>query len=435
MLQRLSAAALVCAALSPTPLAQEAAAPGFELAGFTPVPGAGGAYATLDDGRVFLFDGQHFELYDAAGGLLLVLGSLPGFVFPSFALLDPTQSFALAGESSSGDLFTVDLAGGGVRFVANLAFNYDAAFDPLDAGSVFVSAARTAFGTNDLFRLELASGAFRQVALVDGPSGPIALDAVGDLYYATQDIDFPADPGSTDVLRWTRAQIDGGALLDESDALLFAAGLDGGSALEVAPRSRHLLLAENAGSGASRVVDLGAIGAIGAQRDVVLSGTRFLSNLELFDVAAGAATFQAFQPAGVTLKVLATDFSTFASEIAGVAPARPTTTLAGPTSGPAAKTLTVEDAHPSASVVLLFGAARDFHAGELVLDLGLGFPFHSAFAVSRLRRMPFLLPTDASGTAEFRYFDPGHLHGQLGFQFAVLDAAGRVRGTSTAVLN
>ena len=95
--------------LSPTGSAQDLIAEGFAQTGSQPNPVAFSQYATLSTGDRVVFDGLAIELYDGNGQLLANLGTLPTFVYASFVELDPTESYALVGESSNGDIFKVPL--------------------------------------------------------------------------------------------------------------------------------------------------------------------------------------------------------------------------------------------------------------------------------------------------------------------------------------
>src|SRR6186713_89405 len=89
--------------------------------------GAFDAYATLPSGDRVVFDGIDVDLVDEAGALILHLGSLPNFQFPSIVVIDPSNTFAVVGESADvGSIYKVDLAGGGMSPLTAIDFNYDA---------------------------------------------------------------------------------------------------------------------------------------------------------------------------------------------------------------------------------------------------------------------------------------------------------------------
>ncbi len=429
---RLSLSLLAIGALAPLAPAFDTLRPGFQISGSVALPALGSAYATLEDGRFFYFDGIDFQLRARDGSLLANLGSLGGFVFPSFAVLDPTESFALPGESSNGDIYRVDLGGSGYSLLTNLFFNYDAEFD-LDPDYVWISAATGGFGQgNDVMRVELATGGSTHVAHVDGASGPLAVDAEGDLYYGDVVADFCPVPGTASVIVWDRALLLSGQMLDESDASLFADQFDAATSLEFDGTNGHLFLAET--DFCSSVARVHEIDAEGERRTIVFESSNVVSNLELF-AGAGGATFQPFQPKNAQLKLNLTDYGASSSHVVTIKPRRPTAAITGPGSGPGTMTLTIEGAQPDAAVFVLFGSVAHYQEDELVYDLGYGFPVFFALPANRIRRIPLAIPTDGTGTATFSYYDPGNLHGALVFQSIVLDAAAAPLGTSEAALN
>ena len=406
--------------------------PGFQTQSVFPAPSAFGTYATLSNGNVFSFDGQLIELYTEDGTLIQSLGSLPTSTFASFAILDPTESFGVIGESSNGEIWTVDLAGGGMNLLTTLAFNYDARFD-IDPNFLWVSAATAGFGGgNDIVRVEMASGNSSFVAHVPGPSGPLDVDAAGDLYYATIDPNFAAFDG-TDLLRWDRADLLSGNLLGVADATLVTDLLDGASSLRVGPVGGQIFLTEtNISTGVNRLIEIDATS--GNVLDLITEIFVWPGNIELF-AGSGPGTFHEFQPSNVELVVSTTDFGNAAQDRARIVPQRPSATLSGPSSGPGAMTLTFENCEPNAAILLYWGAIGDYQANELQFNLGFGAPFHSAFAMNKIRRLPILTPTDANGTATFPYYDPGSLHGTLAFQAVVMAPSTALLGSTAAVTN
>jgi len=422
-------AALIGLALTPSLTAQNLVGDGFEITGNLPVP-VFSQFAYRADGSYFQYSsdfatGQHFELHAPDGTLLADLGGPGVDTFPSFAILDPTETFALVGESGTGDIMTVDLAGGGFSVVANLAFNYAAAFTP-DGSQVYVSAASGAAG-NDITRLDVGAWLPVTTATVSGFSGPVAIDAAGDLYYGTT--------GSAEVLRWTKAQLDSGILLGETDATVFASGFSGILAMDFDPLSGHLFLTDNNFNPSidDKVVELDGQGAVA---DIVVEG-EFGVTLGGLDLVAGGgrATFHAYQPTNVALHYDNTDFNSFTTGRLTIEPKRATMTIAGPPSGPGAMTLTITDAKPNSAVLILWGSQFDYVPVELQFDIGWGAPFHSALPLGSIRRGQFNTPTDSQGTAVFQYWDAGLLHGTLVFQALVLEPTTAPIGSSTAVLN
>ena len=420
---------------SPTARCLDEAGPGFKLLGMQPLPGTGSVHATLRTGERFQFDGQLCELYGRDGTLLATLADLGQMSFPSFALIDPSGSFAVIGENLTGELYRVELDGSGLSTIANAPFNYDADFDSIDPNFVWVSAATAGFGMgNDLLHVHLASGAVTLVAHVDNAaSGPLEVDPVGDLLYADVPEDFCPEPGQTEVVKWTREQLLSGQVQSIGDASLLATGFDGGSSLELDPISGLVFLAENdfcAPAGRVVAVDFETSG----RGDLLGQSLNFLSNLEV-KAGPGDASLQAYQPSNARLTYTSTDFSNSVADVVTVVPRRARMTLEPPSSYPGIVSIHIEDAAPKGGVRLLWAGSHFYDGSETAFDLGFGFPTFFAAALNRLRRMPFPLATDAEGGVTYRYFDDGSLVGNFVLQGIVLSGSGRTLGTTTPVLN
>jgi hypothetical protein len=178
------------------------------------------------------------------GSSSVPLCSFPSYTFPSFVLVDPTETFAVVGESDFGLIHQVDLTLGGAVFVADIDYNYDALFTS-NTELLITAAPCLANCGSTLERLDLTTGQVSTVATLPGPSGPIALAPNGDLYYGLQPISFPAPPGSWTIVYWRASQLASGNLLSLSDAFYFTGGLDGSSSMLFDPVYGHLLVAES----------------------------------------------------------------------------------------------------------------------------------------------------------------------------------------------
>lgn len=400
-------------------------APGYAVSS-QPSPAFAAPMTTLPGGDFVTFDGLNIDRWTEQGAFVQTLGSFAVSVFPSFAVSNPTGSAVIIGESSNHGLFVVPTNGSGKVLLAQLTFNYDAAFSP--AGDLYVSAATGNFGPgNDVYRVAIPSGALTPIAHVAGPSGPIAFDAAGALYYATQGSGFPAPAGSTDVIGWTAAQVAAGNL-DNSNATVVCAGLDGGASLAVDPTTQKLYVAETSFLlGTNRVRRVGNTQA--NSPIVVDAGTLSIYGLK-FMTGNSAATFAPYQPdTGVRLTYGATDFFS-ASERSTLRPARPQLSLSGPgLTGVGPVTLTVTGGVPNGSVYLL----NCLQTSLLPSEVSLQFPtflLHTTFVLSQARRLPFYLPADASGTSVFQIQNTGGLQGLRAYQFLVSDSAGVFLGSS-----
>lgn len=421
--------ALGLAFLAPTSLAspvQDATVPGFVLGGSNPV-GVFDAYATLPNGDRVDFDGTTMQLLAEDGTLIRVLGTTSGSVFASFVLPDPTSTYALIGESSFGTIYKVDLGGAGAPVLAVVENNFDAVFE--DSGHVLVSAARCTFGCgNRILRVDVQSGSTTLVARVQGPSGPLALAANGDLYYGAIPPTFPPPP--TSILAWTHAQIASGIVQDETTAATFVQGIAPASSMRFDPVYGHLFVAEPVFSGTSGIYEYDRQGALVSN---VVQSADYLSGVELLRTS-GAGSFQAFQPDGVKLCYRGTDYNAGTSEVRSLRTRRPFGSTSGPgLSGPGQVTFRVRNAHPNASMLVLVGARSSYNPNESTYDMG-NYLLHTGLDLSHVRRLGFL-PTDAIGTGTFTFQNPGNLQGTLVLQALVRDPNGVFVGASTAAFN
>jgi hypothetical protein len=408
------------------PPVQDTNAPGFQPGGAQPV-GVFDACATLPGGDRVVFDGQVMRLVAPDGTTIRVLGQTSGPVYPSFVLPDPTSTFALIGESSRGRIYRADLGGAGAPVIAHVDYNFDAVFE--DAGHVLLSAAVCSFGCgNDILRLDLATGTTTVVASVIGPSGPLALDANGDLFYGSIPNAFPPPP--TSILHWTHAQVASGVVLDESVATTFVSGIVPPSSLRFDPVYGHLFVAEPTFGGTSEVREYDKNGA---QVSSVAQSADYLSGIELVRTQ-GPGSCQAFQPDGVELVYRGTDYNAGTSELRALATRRPTSSMTGPgLSGPGAVTFHVRNAFPNASMLVLVGLRSTYDPNEHTYDTGT-YLLHTGLDLAHTRRL-VIVPTDASGTGTFTFQNPGNLQGTRVFQALVRDTSGAYVGSSTAAFN
>ncbi|MEO2161502.1 MAG: hypothetical protein ABGY29_03155, partial [bacterium] len=306
--------------------------PGFAVTAAVPLGGPS-AYGSLADGRYVAFDGLTFDLYASDGTWHANLGSISSFMWPSFVEVDPTGTFVIAGESTNGNLFKVQLNGAGVTLLANLVFNYDLTWD-VTPGLAYVSAGLGGWGAgNDLIRLDVATGNTTLLAHVQGPSGPIVVNAAGDVSYVTQyeGFDWPPPLGQESLIRWDNAELDTGVLLSEADADFLWSGLDGGSSM-VCDAGDTLFLAHT--NFAGDVNEIYQFSPSGNLLDTVCTALTHVANLEL--VGSGPSTFSAQQPLGVSLRAYSTDFFSF-DDCVTIDPARAQLTWKGPPSGGAGR--------------------------------------------------------------------------------------------------
>jgi len=385
------------------------------------------AYATLPDGNRVQFDGSTVELVADDGTLIRVLATLPGPMFPSFVLPDPAGTYALIGESGRGRIYKTDLAGGGASILARLDYAYDAVFE--DARHVLLTASPCAFGCDgEIHRLDVATGSLTRIGAITGPSGPLALSPDGDLYYGSVPTLFPPPPAP--ILRWTRAQLSSGVLLDEGNATTFVPAIPPASSMRFDPAYGHLFVASPVYQGTSEIREFGPEGQLVAS---VIQSPDVLGAIEVLPTQ-GAGSLQAFQPPGRELRYRGTDYIADISEIRALRPRRPFGSTSGPgLSGPGDVTFRVRAAYPHSAVLVLVGLSSDYSPIESAYDTGT-YLFHTGMDVNHIRRLT-LVPTDANGDASFTFHNPGSLQGTRVLQALVRDPTGVYVGASTAAFN
>ena len=384
-------------------------------------------WITLSTGELLSFDGQNVELYDANGAFVQLVTSFASSSFTGCFAVDPTETFAVVGESSNGDVFRVDLATGTTTFLANVFFNYDAAFAP--DGTVYISAATGGFGFgNDLVRLDPLTGAATKVANFDGASGPLAVDDLGNIFYATASAAFPSPPGSSDVVIFPASALATadcsipGMCLDLTDAITFAFGFDGATSMERDSSTGNLYLAENNfGSGVSRVWHVLAGSAANALPLVDEVNGNWTGGLQILP-GTGPATFQAYQPETGPRLVYNTSGGSGVFR-RSVSPDRAELALTGPgTSGVGNVDITLTGGVPSGFALLFFGPTAGVGGAEVALPLANPTPLISDMDLGTLKYGRFLA-VDPTGGASTSFTNPGIL-GVISIQGVLVDLTG-----------
>ncbi|MCE9594995.1 MAG: hypothetical protein K8S98_12470 [Planctomycetes bacterium] len=407
----------------------ETPAPGFQVA-----PQANPAFASavckLPGGDLVTFDGISVDRWTAAGAFVGNLATLPSFTFPSFLIPRPDGTEVYFAESSNHNIYRAATNGSGSSTIVHLLLAYAA--DVAPNGDLLVSAQPLGSGSGtDIVRVTLSpTVTATSIGVIPGASGPVALAPNGDLYYATAAASFPAPAGSTDVLKWTAAQVALGGLTD-LNATLFGADFDGGGAMDFDPKSGRLFLAEtNYGLNENRIV---RVLTDKAHSPVLVDSVASIGSVQILE-AGGAATLQAYQPSnGTNLFYSTTDFFSV-SDIVTLKPKRPVLTATGAgTTGQGAVTLTVTGGVPNGTLFFFFGPQASYALTETAYNLG-SFLLFSGFNPTQVRRIQFLLPTDANGTGSFTFWNPGAMQGQFAFQSLVGNAAGAFFGASNGIL-
>jgi hypothetical protein len=410
----LLAAAHVAAADTPTA--------GYQLAmQDAPVPFA--LTCSLPDGDLVTFDGQNLDRWTASGAFVANLATLPSLLFVGSLSASPDGSLVVFGESSHGDLFVAQSDGSGFTPLVNLPFNYDSLW--LSSNELIVSAAIGGWGTgNDLVRVIVSPPSATSIGHVDGASGPVALAPNGDLYYATQSDQPGPPPDSTDVLRWSAAQVLAGGL-SELNAQTICAGFDGGSSLAFDPVVGRVYLAEtNFGMGLNRIV---RVASTPATSPTVVDGVSYISDLDLLP-GGGLGSFDPWQPADGRLLRYNAGF-----EIGTLRPRRPVLVASGPgLTGPGLVTFTVHGGVPNGTMFMT-ACPQNFVLPSSAAYALPTFLLVTPFTLNQTRRGPSLVPLDASGKGSFNISNSGNLQGQYAWQFLVGDANGVFLGSSTVV--
>ncbi len=391
-----------------------------------PNPSFGSVVCTLGNGDVVTFDGQSIDRWKLNGTLVLHIGSLPAYGYPSFVLPTPDGASVVVGESLTDGIWLAALDASSLAQIASLHNNYAADF--ASNGDLIVSASTSGAGLgNFLVRVTLSPPSSTPIGNVSGPSGPIAFATNGDLYYATQSDIFPQPPGTTDIVRWSAAQVSAGNLTD-ANASIFATAFDGGAAMDFDPTTGKLYLAEtNFGLSENRIVRVQSNKSLSP---VIVEGQNSILSVQVINGASGAS-FDAYQPSdGSNLRYSSTDFFSV-SDLITARPQRPTLTASGAgTLGLGPVTLTLTDGVPNGTEFIFFCPQSATSPFETKFSLP-NFFFFTGMTPSQIRRIQFLLPTDAQGTGSFTFWNPGTLQGQYAFQSFVGTPTGNFLGSST----
>jgi hypothetical protein len=407
-------------------LAQDSVEAGF-IGQSLPYPGLS-VTGTLAGGDIIAFDGLSIDRFSADGDFVKNLGSFGAFVFNGCFAIAPDETYAIVGETSTHDIFKVPLDGSGMTFLTNMVYNYSAAFAP--SGELFVSAAVCGFGCgNDIIEVDLQSGAQRKVAAVQGPSGPIAFDTLGNMYYATVDEGFPPPLASTEILIFLAADISTadcgtGTCLTETSALTFATGYDGASDLVFDSGTGFAYLAENNFSnGANRIWRV--TGGAASPNDILVDGVTFnwISNLE-FRASSTAATFEGYQPAAVaTIHYSSTDFFSAWTRYQ-VQPLRAGLSLSGAgATGPGVGSFDVTGGVPGGAALFFFGPTALKGPSETAYSLaGIGSPLFSDLNIASVSVLPGMIASDGVGAASYGFTNPGGIAGLFSVQALLIDS-------------
>lgn len=425
-------------ALTAATVSAQAPAPGYRFSGSTDLSLFCGSYPTIagfDDGSYLLYDGQRLEKRSSDGTVLRTYATFPFPVFASFVELSDDESFAYLGESSTGAIQEVDLNSGAFRTVTSLAFSFDLALDATP-GLAYVSAATAGFGTNSVWRVDLAAGAAVEVVQVTGFSGPIAVDMDGDLYVGILDSGFPPAPGSSRIVRFSMAQVTSGQLLTEQDGAVFSSGFDNLSSIEHDPRSgRFLAMETNTGvTGFESVAWL--LDANGLRSGQIATTPDFAGGLELVDSGFGTE-FGAYQPEYVSLRFAFADcFGTGTWRRWNTTGARPTAVFDGPGLGQTGSaTISLEGGVPNGFARLWVARSLAMSSVPVLEHLGGLHPIALQANAGAFLRRSGLLSLDAQGTRTVPFLQDPQLEGTMLLQWLVYDSSAQLVTSSTFAVN
>ncbi len=199
-----------------------------------------GGFDYLPDGRLILSDSEEVFILEGDGTRTVVASFEAAGLYGSFVKVGPDGSAVYVGESSLGtisrfspDPATVQSIGPETEsVVAEIAMNYELAFDP--QGRAFVSAAipESDPAKNCLLLLDTESGQADVIAEALGWSGPLVFDKKGNLYYCTS-TSYPPQPVES-VIFFTADQVNGAVgegNLADADAQTYVSGIYGFSGM------------------------------------------------------------------------------------------------------------------------------------------------------------------------------------------------------------
>lgn len=404
---RLHAVTLLTSSLILSPmLAAQSLEPGYSAA-TTALPNGTSLNLRLADLRADVrFDGTSVVLDDGRSTTTLL--TFPSFTFGSF-LVRISATEVLFGESLQGDLYRLPLHGGTPRVLARLPFNYDAV--SLDLGAVLVSAKTGGFGSpiNEIWHVDLGSGALDKIAELPGASGPLERDR-GGILYATASLAFPTPPGTVEILRFSDVQIRGAlgpTHLLAADARVIHRGLDAASDLAL-DEDEDLFFVDWMNGTVGEL----SRGARTAPRVSVLidyANAGFTAgSLQFLPGNDPLSFFEPYQPqSSARLLVTESNFGTGAARSYSVetAPA----TLSSSPSGPipvGSFTLDLSGAAPNGFAILAFGIQSVLGERPLLIP-GFESPIRWSDSLLQGSLESIGIPLDARGRAQVRLVNPG----------------------------
>ncbi|MDG1051730.1 MAG: hypothetical protein P8M11_03655 [Planctomycetota bacterium] len=431
--------AVLSVLLASSASAQVTPSEGFSLAGsldLTPLCGTFPAVHAFPDGSTLIFDGSNISRRSADGTILRDYGTRPSSVFASFVRVDEANGLAYIGESSFGTITELDLDTGASRVLTTLGFNYDLTFDVVP-GLAYVTASPNGFGLNALYRLDLFSGVTTLVAQLDGYSGPVLVDSVGNVTVSVDLGQFPVPADSVKLIQFDGVEVTTGAILtDEADGDEFSVGYDGiSSAAFDANTGRYTVTEVNTGPGGFGSIAW-ALSDAGVRQEQIATVPGFAGGAQIVDSGAGTA-LAAYQPPYTSLRLSYSEcFSTGASGLYNITPRQAEAVFTGPASGVTGLALIdVQGGVPDGYASLWVARSSAWQSVPAIESVGGLYPVAlQASAGSFGRRFaPILL--NSSGAGGLVFTQSPALEGAFLFQWLIHDPSLQIISTSTPTIN
>lgn len=438
-LSTLLAASLLGSALTSTTFAQVNTSEGFAVAGsidLSPYCGTFPAVHVFTDGSILIFDGRNTSHRSADGTILRDYGTRPSSVFASFVRVDEAAGLAYIGESSFGTISELDLDTGTTRVLNTLVFNFDLAFDVVP-GLAYVTGSPAGFGANALYRLDLVSGDLSQVAQLDGFSGPVEVDALGNVVVSVDPGLFPIPADSVKLVRFDSVEVTLGTVLtDEDDGEDFSVAYDGISSLDYDPQTDRFSVVEvNTGATGSESYAW-SVDDLGNRAELVATVPGFAGGAQLVQSGIGTA-FAAYQPGYTSLRISYSQcFGNGSADIFNIVPQQASAVFVGPGSmmtGPAF--IDVEGGIPNGYASLWVARSLAWEPIPHIDDIGGLYPvaLQASPAAFGRRFSPILL--NSSGAGGLLFTQTPAIEGAFLFQWVIHDPSLQVISTSTATIN
>jgi len=354
-------------------------------------------------GGEIYFDGTALVLTGIGSPRQLLTFAAP--VFGSF-LIEADHGQVLFGESTTGGVWLVPLNGPTpVQPIATMPYNYDAVM--LAPTQAIVSAKTGGFTSpdRDLLLLDFATGLVRQLAVMPGASGPVAMG--GGLFYATAPLAYPAPPGQVAILRFDHSTVlqalNSSQVLGPSDAQTLFSGIDAASDIAL-DDDGDLFFVDWFRNVIGEVDEVA--GPTPRRKDLIAYAAAAVYPAALQFVPGGPGPFEPFARHSGALGVLETDYGAL-NQFRVVAPR--SADLAS----------SVPDPMPSGTFVLRIANGPRGGPGLIALALAPPLPYELAFGVPGFEQPLLWLPVllvpsitqfvafDAMGGAALTLSNPG----------------------------